>query len=93
MLEKLCAWLRISFPLLPALLGEGENNNMKIEEIRILSDAELLKQLSDAREELFNLRFRMATHQLANHREIPEVRRGKIARMETVIRERELGIR
>ncbi|MEA3298499.1 MAG: 50S ribosomal protein L29 [Chloroflexota bacterium] len=66
---------------------------MKIEEIRILSDAELLKQLSEAREELFNLRFRMATHQLDNHREISEVRKGKIARMETVIREREMGIR
>ena len=45
-----------------------------------------------AHRELFDLRFRAATKQLANHREIPRVRR-KIARMKTIITERELGIR
>ncbi|OGO61665.1 MAG: 50S ribosomal protein L29 [Chloroflexi bacterium RBG_19FT_COMBO_48_23] len=65
---------------------------MKVEEVRSLSDTELVKRLSEARQELFNLRLRMATRQLANHRELPRVRK-KIARIETIIREREFGIR
>ena len=65
---------------------------MKIEEIRALADTELSKRLEEAHRELFNLRFRASTRQLANHREIPRVKK-IIARMETVLRERELGIR
>jgi large subunit ribosomal protein L29 len=65
---------------------------LKADEIRILSDEELLKKLEEAHEELFNLRFRLAARQLVNHREIPKVRR-KIARMRTILRERELDIR
>lgn len=65
---------------------------MKVEEVRSLSDAELSKRLVEARQELFNLRLRLATRQLANHRELPRVRK-KIARIETIIREREYGIR
>jgi len=65
---------------------------LKAEQIRVLSDEELLKKIEEAHEELFNLRFRLATRQLANHREIPRVRR-KIARMKTILRERELAIR
>lgn len=65
---------------------------MKVEEIRTLSNEELLKRLEETHQELFNLRFRLATRQLVNHREIPKVKR-KIARMKTVLRERELGIR
>jgi large subunit ribosomal protein L29 len=64
---------------------------LKISEIRIMSDAELKKQLEDAHQELFNLRFRAATRQLANHREIPKVKK-KIARLNTIVKERELGI-
>ena len=64
---------------------------MKISEIRALGDEELKKRLEDAHQELFNLRFRAATRQLANHREIPKVKK-KIARLNTVINERELGI-
>ena len=64
---------------------------MKVEEVRSLSDAELSKRLVEARQELFNLRLRLATRQLANHRELPKVRK-RIARIETVIRQRELGI-
>ena len=64
---------------------------MKIDEIRSLGDAELLKRLGEARQELFNLRLRMATRQLANHRELPRVKK-RISRIETVIRQRELGI-
>ena len=65
---------------------------MKKEEIRSLSDAELVKRLEEARQELFNLRFRLATRQLVNHRELPMARK-RIAKMKTLQRERELGIR
>lgn len=65
---------------------------MKAEQIRALSDEELLKKLEEAREEFSNLRFRLVSRQLVNHREIPKAKR-KIARMETILRERELDIR
>ena len=65
---------------------------MKVEEIRALGTEELAKQLEEAHQELFNLRFRLATKQLVNHREIPRVKK-KIARLKTIIREKESGIR
>ena len=65
---------------------------MKAEEIRALSPEELGKQLEAAHRELFDLRFRLATRQLVNHREIPRVKK-KIARLKTILRERELEIR
>ena len=65
---------------------------MKAKEIRALSPEELSKQLEATHRELFDLRFRLATKQLVNHREIPRVKK-EIARLETIIRERELGIR
>ena len=65
---------------------------LKVEEIRARSDEELAKRLEEVYQELFNLRFRAATRQLVNHREIPRVRR-EIARLKTIIRERELSIR
>lgn len=65
---------------------------MKVEEIRALGIEELKKQLEAAHQELFNLRFRLATRQLVNHREIPRVKK-EIARLNTIIREKELGIR
>ena len=64
---------------------------MKASEIRALSNEELLSKLEEAHEELFNLRFRLATRQLGNHREIPNVKK-RIARIKTVLKERELGI-
>ena len=64
---------------------------MKVEEIRALSNDELLKQLEEAHQELFNLRFRLSTKQLVNYREIPRVKK-KIAQLKTITRERELGI-
>ena len=64
---------------------------MKASEIRSLSDEELSTKLKEAHEELFNLRFRLATRQLGNHREIPAVKK-RIAQMETILRERELGV-
>ena len=60
-------------------------------EIRDLSDAELVTKLGEAKEELFNLRFQVATGQLDNNRRLHHVRRD-IARIYTVMRERELGI-
>ena len=65
---------------------------MKVEEIRALGAEELAKQLEETHQELFNLRFRLATKQLVNHREIPRVKK-EIARLKTIIKERELGIR
>ena len=60
-------------------------------EIRDLADAELVTRLAEAKEELFNLRFQVATGQLDNNRRLHHVRRD-IARIYTVMRERELGI-
>ena len=65
---------------------------MKLKEYRDLSTEDLAKQLEETHQELFNLRFRLATKQLVNHREVRRVRK-KIARLETLIRERELSIR
>ena len=64
---------------------------MKVKEIRALNPEELAKQLEAAQQELFNLRFRLATKQLVNHREILRVKR-RIARLKTIMRERELGV-
>ena len=65
---------------------------MKIEEIRALNPEALAKQLEAAHEELFNLRFRLATKQLVNHREIPRVKK-EIAKLKTIIREKELEVK
>lgn len=65
---------------------------MKVRELRDLTDAELSKRLTDSKDELFKLRFQMATGQLDNPMKLQEVRR-KIARVKTIIRERELGIK
>ena len=65
---------------------------MKTEEMRALSVEELLKKKEEAHENLFTLRFRLATRQLVNHRELPRAKR-EVARLETVIKEKELGIR
>ena len=64
----------------------------KVKEIRDLTVEDMKKQLEDSHQELFNLRFRLTTKQLVNHREIRRVKRN-IARLETVIKEKELGIR
>jgi large subunit ribosomal protein L29 len=63
---------------------------VKLTEIKALGDAELRKKLEEAHQELFNLRFKLATKQLVNHRELPRVKK-RIARINTIIRERELG--
>jgi large subunit ribosomal protein L29 len=63
---------------------------LKASEIRTLNNEELLAKLEEAHEELFKLRFRLATRQLGNHREIPAVKR-RIAKIKTILRERELA--
>jgi large subunit ribosomal protein L29 len=61
-------------------------------ELDTFEDERLLDELRRAKEELFNLRFQAATGQLDNHGRVRAVKRD-IARIYTVIRERELGIR
>ena len=61
-------------------------------EMRELNDEELVLRLRESKEELFNLRFQMATGQMDNNRRLRTVRHD-IARIYTVVRERELGIR
>jgi large subunit ribosomal protein L29 len=60
-------------------------------ELRELTDDELLTKLKESKEELFNLRFQAATGQLENHGRLRAVRKD-IARLYTIMRERELGI-
>ena len=65
--------------------------NTAASEVRDLTDEELVTRLREAKEELFNLRFQVATGQLDNNRRLHQVRKD-IARIYTVMRERELGI-
>ena len=60
-------------------------------ELRELTDEELTARLRESKEELFNLRFQMATGQLNNNRRLRTVRQ-EIARIYTVLRERDLGL-
>jgi large subunit ribosomal protein L29 len=60
-----------------------------IAELRDLGDEELLERVESSKEELFNLRFQLATGQLDNPMRIKQVRRD-IARMLTVLRQRDL---
>jgi len=60
-------------------------------DLRTLEDDELVAKLRESKEELFNLRFQAATGQLENHGRLRAVRK-EIARIYTVMRERELGI-
>ena len=66
-------------------------NGTPASEFRELNDDELKGRLNEAKEELFNLRFQLATGQLTNNRRISTVKRD-IARIYTVLRERELGL-
>jgi large subunit ribosomal protein L29 len=65
---------------------------LKLKEFRDLNTDELTKQVEETHQELFNLRFRLTTKQLVNHRELRRVKK-KIARLKTLIAEKELGIR
>lgn len=63
---------------------------MKANELRDLTREELLKRERDLKEEAFNLRFRHSTGQLENTARMKLVRKD-IARIETILREKELG--
>ena len=60
-------------------------------QLRNLDDDSLVERLKECKEELFNLRFQGATGQLENHGRLRAVRKD-IARIYTILRERELGI-
>ncbi|MEI6709505.1 MAG: 50S ribosomal protein L29 [Actinomycetota bacterium] len=61
----------------------------KVQEMRGLSDSDLVGRLAEARRELFNLRFQLATGQLDNSSRLGAVRKD-IARLATFLREREI---
>jgi len=63
---------------------------VKVQDVRELNEQELEEKVKELKEELFNLRFQLATGQLENVMRIKEVRRS-IARVKTVIRERALS--
>jgi len=69
----------------------GANAKTEANDLRAMAEDELVSKLREAKEELFNLRFQVATGQLDNNRRLQVVRRD-IARIYTVMRERELGI-
>jgi large subunit ribosomal protein L29 len=62
----------------------------KVEDIRDMSDEEIKTRIVEAQEELFRLRFRGATQQLENPALIKSLRRD-VARMRTILREREMA--
>jgi large subunit ribosomal protein L29 len=64
----------------------------KAHELDEMNDVDLEARLREAKEELFNLRFQAATGQLESHGRLRTVKKD-IARIYTVVRERELGIR
>jgi large subunit ribosomal protein L29 len=65
--------------------------NTRALELRELSTDDLVTKLREAKAELFNLRVQGATGQLDNHRRLQVIRR-EIARIYTIMRERELGL-
>ncbi|WP_276518576.1 50S ribosomal protein L29 [Micrococcus endophyticus] len=67
-------------------------NDLNVESLDGMDNARLLEALKSSKEELFNLRFQAATGQLDNSSRLKAVKRD-IARIYTILRERELGIR
>ena len=65
---------------------------MRAQEMRELSDQDLRQELENSHRELLNLRFRLATKQMANTSQ-PRVVRKNVARLHTIMRERQLGAR
>jgi large subunit ribosomal protein L29 len=68
------------------------SKDLATEALDAMEDARLAEELRKAKEELFNLRFQSATGQLESHGRLKAVKRD-IARIYTILRERELGIR
>ena len=67
-------------------------NKLMAQDLDEMTDIDLESKLREAKEELFNLRFQAATGQLESHGRLRTVKKD-IARIYTVVRERELGIR
>jgi large subunit ribosomal protein L29 len=65
---------------------------LKVEEVRMLADGEIRKKLDEFDKGLVDLSVRAASRQLTNHREFVKVKRD-VARLKTILKERELGIR
>ena len=63
---------------------------MKVKEIRELTTEQIVAKIKESKEELFNLRFQQATGNLEKPSRIRELRH-QVARLKTVLRERELG--
>lgn len=63
---------------------------MKVKEIRELSTEDIQKKIKESKEELFNLRFQQSTGSLEKPSRLRDLRH-QVARMKTVLRERELG--
>jgi len=63
---------------------------VRVQEIRELNAQDIEKELENSYKELLNLRFRRSTKQLTNTVELKNIRR-KIARVKTIIREKQLG--
>ena len=61
---------------------------MQLKDMRRLSDAELASELKSSKEEMFDLRFKLATRQLKNYRALPAARQ-RMARLLTVLNERQ----
>jgi len=68
------------------------SKDLATDKLNAMDDERLLSELNSAKEQLFNLRFQAATGQLGDNSGLKKVRRD-IARIYTVLRERELGIR
>lgn len=64
---------------------------LKAKDLRVKTDGEILQEIGSLKDELFNLRFQLATGQCENPMRIRDVRKA-IARAKTILRERELGI-
>ena len=67
------------------------SKDLSLEQLEELDNNALVEKLRSSKEELFNLRFQLATGQLDNNRRLGVVRKD-IARIYTVLRERELGL-
>src|SRR6202165_1473448 len=78
-------------PLCRLRVGSGRRCTMKVDELRVLEVDELDGRLRQARRELYELRFKHAVGQLENSSQISKVRHD-IARIMTVLRERDFGI-
>jgi len=65
---------------------------LKAEDIRALSDGEIRTKIEELDRELLTMSIQLASRQLVNHRELVKVKKD-VARLKTILRERELGIR